>query len=490
MKNINKKLIKSTMGEVMYERGMDYFEDGKVLNIIHVENVVKAEVEGTRPQPYKVKIVFDGNNMRSSCSCPYDATCKHIAAVLFALEKERKKQSPKINDWQMKLAKLSKEELIKILTPLVETDHDFKMMILNKLGDKIENVALEKYHAYWEETSDLLENFQRYGGGSDTDAETIDHNLNELVVLLKKSKLHQQMRREFIENVLDYYFGGNSGLDDTLMDAVFSAAKSKDDWRQIVKRLKTEGSDYDREIVMTIYKRYLHDKNSYLEERTKKLKYGLDYYDLVGFYEKNRNKEKALQTALEGVKKGEGRKIDLYEYLFKHYQKRKEHENAMKYLKKIFQDKLTLIAYKSLIAFSNNKESDAQWALSCLKKHSMWDTIAKIDYYEKRYDLVLKYVMSKYKNSYFDIFDGRDELANKLKEHYPCEIIEFYKRKVEKAISRVNKKGYYTAADYIKKIKHIYRAILKQENVYEKYISALREQHAKRPAFLDAIKNL
>lgn len=269
MKNINKKLIKSTVGEVMYERGMDYFEDGKVLNIIHVENVVKAEVEGTRPQPYRVKIVFDGNNMRSSCSCPYDATCKHIAAVLFALEKERKKQSPKINDWQMKLAKLSKEELIKILTPLIETDHDFKIMILNKLGDKIENVALEKYHAYWEETSDLLEDFQRYGGGSVTDAETIYHNLNELVTLLKKSKLHQQMRREFIENVLDYYFGDNTGLDDTLMDAVFSAAKSKDDWRQIVKRLKTEGSDYDREIVMTIYKRYLHDKNSYLEERTK-----------------------------------------------------------------------------------------------------------------------------------------------------------------------------------------------------------------------------
>lgn len=193
---------------------------------------------------------------------------------------------------------------------------------------------------------------------------------------------------------------------------------------------------------------------------------------------------------MQGVKKGEGRKIDLYEYLFKHYQKRKEHENAMKYLKKIFQDKLTLMAYKSLIAFSNNKESDAQWALSCLKKHSMWDTIANIDYYEKRYDLVLKYVMSKYKNSYFDIFDGRDELANKLKEQYPYEIIEFYKRKVEKAISRVNKKGYYTAADYIKKIKHIYRAILKQENVYEKYILALREQNVKRPAFRDAIKNL
>jgi hypothetical protein len=46
--------------------------------------------------------------------------------------------------------------------------------------------------------------------------------------------------------------------------------------------------------------------------------YGLDYHDLAQFYREEGNREQALAVAEEGLKKGQGRKDELRQFLAGH----------------------------------------------------------------------------------------------------------------------------------------------------------------------------
>ena len=74
---------------LILSRGKTYFAEGRVENIRRIENTYIASVEGT--EDYEVEITIeDGNIKEMLCNCPYAYTdhCKHMAAVLLALEIE------------------------------------------------------------------------------------------------------------------------------------------------------------------------------------------------------------------------------------------------------------------------------------------------------------------------------------------------------------------------------------------------------------------
>lgn len=70
-------------------RGKKYFEEGRVSCIRRVTNTYIADVEGT--DEYEVEITIENGGIKEMlCNCPYAETdnCKHMAAVLCALEME------------------------------------------------------------------------------------------------------------------------------------------------------------------------------------------------------------------------------------------------------------------------------------------------------------------------------------------------------------------------------------------------------------------
>lgn len=70
-------------------RGTKYFEEGHVSRIQRVNNTYIADVEGT--YEYEVEITIEDGGIKGMlCNCPYAETdnCKHMAAVLCALETE------------------------------------------------------------------------------------------------------------------------------------------------------------------------------------------------------------------------------------------------------------------------------------------------------------------------------------------------------------------------------------------------------------------
>jgi len=70
-----------------FDRGIQYFKEGRVQKLNLSGGVVNAMVKGTRR--YRVKIEID-HYLMSTCTCPYDyeGYCKHIVAALLALAED------------------------------------------------------------------------------------------------------------------------------------------------------------------------------------------------------------------------------------------------------------------------------------------------------------------------------------------------------------------------------------------------------------------
>ncbi|MCD6578895.1 SWIM zinc finger family protein [bacterium] len=489
MKRLSKIFIKSLVDyPLIYERGVDYFESGMIKKVIELDNIIKAEVEGSSFNSYKVKIIFDDDKIHYSCSCPFGGVCKHIVAVLLQLENGKnkvKESDEKLPNWHEKLSLLNKDELIKLLLPYVTNDSDVKVAIFNMLEKRGIDIYQEKFYELWKEICEAIDNSYDYDTDYQEEDINIYYNLEEISKLFKKGKLSSEIKDEFIDDAIEYAIYDKIGISDDLIESVFKVANCKKDWLRIIERLRGKESRWIKELIMKIYKDHLRDNKNYLKERKKELIYGSDYYDLAKFYKRKKDIKKTIEIAKEGIENGEGRKTELYIMLFEHY-KNRDYEEAMKYLKELFMDEPSLNEYKKLLSFSKNKKNDAIWAISFFKKKGYYEKLAEIDLYEKRYKNVLDYVMK----GGVGYFDNKDKYANKLKELYPKKIIQFYKRKVQVYIEQKKRSAYSSAAIYIKKIRNIYKNILKNENSYKEYISKLSEKYKRLPAFLDEIRHL
>lgn len=102
-------------------RGQEYFECGQVVELKEVGSIVTAEVSGNRA--YYVEIHRSGERVtHMSCDCPHAAggeNCKHMAAVLFALDEKTAQPRP---DWQTALAQMEEEQLRELIHSLASED--------------------------------------------------------------------------------------------------------------------------------------------------------------------------------------------------------------------------------------------------------------------------------------------------------------------------------------------------------------------------------
>jgi len=75
----NGEILELATPEV-YERGVEYYRHGRV-RLDHVaDDLINARVRGQRE--YNVTVHRNGNGLETSCTCPYQFTCKHVIATL------------------------------------------------------------------------------------------------------------------------------------------------------------------------------------------------------------------------------------------------------------------------------------------------------------------------------------------------------------------------------------------------------------------------
>lgn len=111
------------------ERGEEYYDCGYVEMLDSEEPLIQALVLGS--QVYQVNIQKTGGHVSSMhCNCPYarkGENCKHMAAVLYALEEE--KSDPQV-DWQSALAQMPEKKLRELLASLAAEDRNLQERIV------------------------------------------------------------------------------------------------------------------------------------------------------------------------------------------------------------------------------------------------------------------------------------------------------------------------------------------------------------------------
>ncbi len=79
--------IRAQASPESFQRGLEYYHAGSVLDLVRRGDELLAEVEGSQHTPYRVQVRFEGDAVDEvRCNCPYDwgGWCKHIVAVLLA----------------------------------------------------------------------------------------------------------------------------------------------------------------------------------------------------------------------------------------------------------------------------------------------------------------------------------------------------------------------------------------------------------------------
>ena len=125
---LTEEIIRQRANEQSYQRGREYYEGGAIYDpawqAMPGGIVLMAYCEGSSAPSYRLRVELDAGGVRTaSCTCPYDwgGDCKHIVALLlmYLHQPEEFNEQKSLSEL---LAGLEKDELLALLTRLVQSD--------------------------------------------------------------------------------------------------------------------------------------------------------------------------------------------------------------------------------------------------------------------------------------------------------------------------------------------------------------------------------
>jgi uncharacterized Zn finger protein len=117
--------IRQGASDESFARGVSYFHQGAVGELVLRGDLLQADVSGSAYEPYRVSVVLADDGVRSAgCSCPYDwgGWCKHIVATLLAYINAGRGEVQLRPPLSELLAGFDREQLLALLLRLAEHD--------------------------------------------------------------------------------------------------------------------------------------------------------------------------------------------------------------------------------------------------------------------------------------------------------------------------------------------------------------------------------
>jgi len=135
--------IRQLAGNTYFERGEDYYERGMVDDIAEYQGTIRAKIEGSYRDSYRVSLSWNGKRMEYDCSCPLGeegAFCKHcVAAALAWLDDKpvkdgREADDPivSLDDIKAYLLEQSTDVLVDYLMPQLLEDSQLRQRLMIK----------------------------------------------------------------------------------------------------------------------------------------------------------------------------------------------------------------------------------------------------------------------------------------------------------------------------------------------------------------------
>lgn len=230
----------------IWQRGVDYYRDGRVLDLHYRNSEVTAQVEGS--ETYTVSVTF--NKKRDSitdhfCDCPYgeDGTpCKHLAAVLCAVQDEAKSPIPEEKSEHTVdalVGLLSESQMRSLLIRFAEGDSHIREVIQLTATNELPQSQKDQWEADLEELTDSMSDrhgFIDYEDASEYCDALVEYMNDRLPDLLFAGKTMDAFQltwltfRTGVEQDMDDSDGGLSVLASFCMDA----------WSQILEQADLE----------------------------------------------------------------------------------------------------------------------------------------------------------------------------------------------------------------------------------------------------------
>ena len=230
----------------IWQRGVDYYRDGRVLDLHYLNSEVTAQVEGS--ETYTVSVTF--NEARDGitdyfCDCLYgeDGTpCKHLAAVLCAVQDGAQSPIPEEKSEhtvEALVGLLSESQMRSLLIRFAEGDSHIREVIQLAATNELPQSQKNQWEADLEELTDSMSDrhgFIDYEDASeycDALEEYMNDRLPDLLFAGKTMDAFQLTWLTFqtgVEQDMDDSDGGLSVLASFCMDA----------WSQILKQADLE----------------------------------------------------------------------------------------------------------------------------------------------------------------------------------------------------------------------------------------------------------
>src|SRR3990172_1455966 len=328
-----------------------------------------------------------------------------------------------------------------------------------------------------------LDELDRYGGGDYAVTEDVAGLLVRIQEKLATGRIEGETRRELLEEILPFLKSGNAGLDDELYAAAYAACYDAADWRHLAQSFEGMQKEWPVDHARRIYRK-LGDREKYLELRGKRMVYGADYHDLVTFYWEDGDKARAIAHAEFGLKKGEGRMVELRAFLA---ERARESGNRERYLALEFEqatDCLTLEKYKAFKKCC----SRAEWEIIEPKVLDRLDggretETLKIRMHRQEYDAAVAVLM---KGGYpTHEWDGSYEIqvAKKLEVRFPEEILGYYISGLGNIGANAVRKEYARKARVMCRIRSLLVDVLRAEKRWRTFAGKIKRDNLKRQAF-------
>lgn len=529
-------------------KGYDYYHGGAVVKLWIENGAYKAHVDGS--ELYTVTIFEKKGNIRTDCTCPYDwgGVCKHVVAAMLAIVHDRKIQKHKKDTGDIKAliekvdAGRVKAFLYEILSGDAALVEDFKIFAKGK--EETENTSekykkeiisqfkklkgmeyyYDGYHdSYENPISDITDNFsetaEKYAAqGNYKEAIKIYQGICDVCIeSLQNERLEdfyddiyydaEQAFNSIAENVgkLPHSLKDKKPYLDYLLQA-YDEFEDKEVFRDVfLKTVNTpEEADYvlgkhDVDLIPPITLNLLIVKG----EPEAVFSFGEKHYKeypgmavpLSAFYLKRNLRDKAIATAEKALEIIQGKRRDLHfgfplsdplkelrEFLDECYMLESDYPKIVENLIMLVCHERDIAYYKKLKKIIKT-EQEKDVIIERLEKFldRDYDLLFKIYSIEDDYERMLK--LAK-KSARFDVFNL---IVKKIRDRYPEECFELYKKKTNTFVEDVKNRDAYRQAVYWLKLM---KEIPGKQDKFRKYIEHLREKYRRRPAFIDETKGI
>ncbi|MDF2958591.1 MAG: hypothetical protein K0S39_326 [Paenibacillus sp.] len=493
--------VAQTFNEVTLSRGFNYFKQQRVVTLIVSEDrTAQARVTGS--EDYRVTLNLDKLNS-GSCTCPVQASCKHMAAVMMELADRLGYPASQIVNAKHHLQRIPAVSSSK---PVLKQLPDMDVFGWHKFLDTYTSHIKPSYDQGL--YTDLLRNWMqniRKGGVSFSAVDRIYFELHQELFILRK------LKEQSTQNSVNYYTsfslyriydeihtwlqqksaGFNFTLSAERLNQTLSYAR-----QQMAEETDHKYLDYG--LYTALWKHWItphpeaghwlsQEINEIEKQVTDSIPYSLSA--AKAFLYLHQSKSKEAWTALEAGGTLNKAPASLFLPFLNHISDSRDWENLLEWL------------IKTASYFYGQKELDAYtgyWKetvahLPEAEKH-LWSVLDGMLPHSTRIIEAMLYEQRKWKQWVeMQILRGHDPFYHRVSVLQPIEkeapdlLLPYYHQAIDHYVALKNRQDYKLAVKLLKRLEKVYRK-MKQAGRWDRFFTGFMERHSRLRALQEEMK--